>query len=210
MAKLQNIKAIKEMLNNKHFSQNKTVIGYTKQEDITKREVGDIWEEVQPDGTVIKWEQKKGYRVKVPKNLEGISEIRSYLKEYPNCYDTCEKGKTKKYTRYDEDVRLAHGMCLDCLARFETELKIKGEWEDYERRKKLEYLTRLFEDAEIEKNRLKESLEKVSYVNSDGSEDKWEIDNKEELLRKIDEDFYEAKKLLLDPLLEKEVNESDL
>jgi len=189
------------MLAGEHRTQTKTVIGYTPPVDTKKHEVGDIWDEVLPDGTIYEWEQKNGYRVKRPKNLKVLSETRSFLQEYPNCYDTCEKKITRKYSRYDNNTRIIHGMCLDCLAKYETELKIKGEFEEYERKKKLDSLTALFKDAEVEKTIIKESLKSVAYANEDGSTEKWGSENLSSLFEKIDTDFENLKNSLIEPLL---------
>ena len=56
--KLQNIKAINQMLSGTHRSQNKTTVGYqSKEED---RNIGDKW----IDNNGIQWEQKNGVRSK--------------------------------------------------------------------------------------------------------------------------------------------------
>lgn len=201
MSKLRNIETLNKMLAGEHRTQTKTVIGYTKPEDVKRREVGEIWDETLPDGTVYEWEQKNGYRVKRAKNLKVLSETRAFLQEYPNCYDSCEKKKTRRYTRYDNNTRMIHGMCLDCLARYETELKINGEFEEYERKKKLDSLQALFKDAEVEKTIIKESLKTVAYANEDGTTEEWGSENLTSILEKIDSDFENLKNSLIEPLL---------
>ena len=91
--KLQNIKAVKQMLDGTHKFQTKKSIGFTdakqKAEKNQKREVGDIWEE-KIGNTIYTIEQKNGFRVKRPKNSVA-SEIREYLNSYPNCQKKCCK-----------------------------------------------------------------------------------------------------------------------
>ena len=84
MAKLQNIKAVKEMLAGEHRIQRRTSVGYEGKKDTSTKNVGDIWEEVMPNGDVIEWEQKQGYRIKRRKNLKILSQVREELNSYPN------------------------------------------------------------------------------------------------------------------------------
>lgn len=200
MAKLQNIKALRQMLEGNHRFQNKTTYGYTPKKDTELRKVGDIWEETLPNGTVIEWEQKQGYRVKRAKNLKVLTDVRQELNSYPNCYEDCEKKKTAKYTQHDKKIRDIHGMCLECLAKYETYMKVEGKFEEYERQKHLESAKAFFADAEKEKELIKATLNSIEYVEEDGSKEIWESSNKQALLDKIDSDFEKLKKSILEPL----------
>jgi hypothetical protein len=200
MAKLQNIKAVKEMLAGEHRIQRRTSVGYEGKKDTSTKNVGDIWEEVMPNGDVIEWEQKQGYRIKRRKNLKILSQVREELNSYPKCYDDCKKRKTKRYTQHDKKIRDVHGMCLDCLAKYETILKINGEFEEYERKRHLESATAFFKDAEKEKEIIKQALESIEYVEEDGSKEVWHSENKQALLEKIDKDFEKLKSDILTPL----------
>lgn len=200
MSKLQNVKAVREMLEGNHRFQNKTTYGYTAKKDTKIRNVGEIWEETLPNGTVIEWEQKQGYRVKRAKNLKILTEVRQELNSYPNCYSDCEKKKTAKYSYHDKKIRDIHGMCLNCLAKYETYLKVEGKFEDYERQKHLESAESFFKDAEKEKELIKKALDSVVYVEEDGSKEVWTTENKQALLEKIDSDFEKLKQNILEPL----------
>ena len=85
--KLQNIKAVKQMLDGTHKFQTKKTIGFSdakqKAKKNEKRNVGDVWEE-KIGNTIYIIEQKNGFRVKKPKN-SVMSEVREYLNSYPNC-----------------------------------------------------------------------------------------------------------------------------
>ena len=85
--KLQNIKAIKQMLEGSHKSQTKIQVGGPIPKTQVKRKVGDTWTETDPlTGTTSEWEQKEGFRVKGGK----FQEIRDYLDSFPNCpKETC-------------------------------------------------------------------------------------------------------------------------
>jgi chlorite dismutase len=206
MAKLQNIKALREMLSGTHKFQTKSVYGYDVKNEHKIREVGEIWEEELPNGTVIEWEQKKGYKVRRAKNLKILTEVRQELNQYTNCYEDCEKRKTAKYTQHDKKIRDIHGMCLDCLAKYETHLKVKGEFEEYERQRHLESARAFFRDAEKEKEVIKAALNTIEYVEEDGSKELWESSNKQALLDKIDSDFEKLKDSILKPLENGNIN----
>lgn len=197
------------MLAGEHWTQTKTSINIPSEKEYIKREVGDIWEEVSPDGSVVEWEQKKGYKVKRPKNLKILLDLKDTLYDFKNCYDSCEKRKTRNYSRYDKEVCTIHNMCLDCLSLFETNLKIQGQFEEYERLKKLNSLEDFFKEAEKEKEFLKKSLETIEYFNDDGTTEKWSIENKAAFLEKMDTDFEKLKDSLMNPLI-KDTNSENL
>ena len=104
MAKLKNIKAVKEMIAGNHRTQTKNTVGFDEQKEFVKREVGEQWTD--NDGNI--WEQKKGYKVKLGK----LSELRDSLKDFPNCKEGCTSHMNP--TRNDLRMKVIHGMCLDC------------------------------------------------------------------------------------------------
>ena len=55
MAKLNNVKAVKEMIAGTHRTQTKTTVSFGESKDFIKREVGDQW----TDDEENIWEQKK-------------------------------------------------------------------------------------------------------------------------------------------------------
>ena len=81
MSKLNNIKAVKEMLGGEHKTQTKKTISFTDKVFV-KREVGETWS----DDKGQTWEQRTGYKVKVGK----LSKLREELRTFPNCNkETC-------------------------------------------------------------------------------------------------------------------------
>ena len=178
MSKLNNIKAVKEMLGGEHKTQTKKTISFTDKV-IKRREVGETW----TDDKGQKWEQRKGYKVKVGK----LSELRTELRAFPNCNkETCtciEPGQA------DLKMKAIHGMCLDCVTLMEYDLKQKGEYEEYEIKKMLANAEAWLKQAEVEKEVLKTTL-KASFVNEDGSIEEWaEGMSEKELEEKLDKDF---------------------
>ena len=176
--KLKNVKAVKEMLSGEHKTQTKKTISFTDKV-IERREVGETW----TDNKGQKWEQRKGYKVKVGK----LSKLREELKMFPNCNkETCtciEPGQA------DLKMKAIHGMCLNCVVEMEHKLKLNGEYEEYERKKMLANAEAWLKQAELEKEVLKTTL-KASFVNEDGSIEKWkEGMTEDELEEKIDKEF---------------------
>ena len=189
MAKLKNIKAVQAMLGGEHKTQTKKTVSFDKKE-VLRREVGDTW----TDDKGQKWEQRNGYKVKVGK----LSELREELKKFPNCKDGCESYLDPGQA--DLKMKAIHGMCLNCVVSMEHELQLKGEYEEYERKKLLNNAEAWLKQAEVEKEILKKAL-KASFVNEDGSIEEWGGEmTEEELIQKIDEGFEKFKTDFIDKL----------
>jgi len=189
MAKLKNIKAVQAMLGGEHKTQTKKTVSFDKKE-VVRREVGDTW----TDDKGQKWEQRNGYKVKVGK----LSELREELKKFPNCKDGCESYLDPGQA--DLKMKAIHGMCLNCVVSMEHELQLKGEYEEYERKKLLSNAEAWLKQAEVEKEILKKAL-KASFVNEDGSIEEWGGEmTEEELIQKIDEGFEKFKTDFIDKM----------
>jgi hypothetical protein len=186
--KLKNIKAVNEMLLGEHKTQTKKSISFEGKKFV-KKEVGETW--IDDDGQ--SWEQKNGYRVKVGK----FAKLREDLKAFPNCNkETCtciEPGQA------DLKMKAYHGMCLDCVVEMEHDLKLKGEYDEYERTKLLNNAESWLKEAEVEKEVLKSTI-KASFINEDGSIEEWDGLSEEEIVSKIDDGFEEFKTNFIDKL----------
>ena len=181
MSKLKNIKAVSEMLEGKHKTQTKKTISFDKKE-VVRREVGELWTDTKGQ----EWEQRKGYKVKVGK----LAKLREELKGFPNCRkDVCtciDAGQA------DLKMKAYHGMCLDCVTDMEHDLKLKGEYDEYERKKLLNNAESWLKEAEIEKEVLKSTI-KASFINEDGSIEEWDGLSEEEVMKQIEEGFEKFK-----------------
>tara|TARA_B100000963_G_scaffold158137_1_gene137641 strand:- start:349 stop:993 length:645 start_codon:yes stop_codon:yes gene_type:complete len=207
--KLQNIKAIKEMLAGTHKFQTKKTIGFSDAKESAeknkKRNIGDIWEEKIGD-TVYLIEQKNGFRVKKPKNSVS-AEIRKYLNSYPNCQKNCNK---TSHNHLDEKMRVIHGMCYDCVIDMEHQLKKDGKYEEYERKKindnALAWLKKAEQDVEMLKKAYTESQQIVT--NSDGLLETWAAQmTPEEFEEKVEKQFVIFKEKFLANINNKDNNE---
>ena len=207
--KLQNIKAVKQMLDGTHKFQTKKTIGFSdakqKAKKNEKRNIGDTWEE-KIGNTIYIIEQKNGFRVKKPKNSVA-TEVRKYLNSYPNCRQTCCK---TKFGPVDEKMRIIHGMCLDCVVDMEHELKKQGKYEEYERKKMTENAMAWLKRAEQDVKMLKEAYTQASstVMNADGRLEHWSAKmTNEEFDEKIQKGFDEFKTKFLKNLHKREKND---
>lgn len=193
-SKLQNNKAVRQMLDGTHRTQTRNTVMFSdinsSKESNRKREVGERW----TDANGVMWEQKNGYRVKNIDRSERIQSINEYLntkKTCPNCNELMTKRLDAKYYNI-------HKICMDCSIEFEHKMRLNGTWEEYERNRILENIKAWLKDAETEKEILKRQLSNDSYVNGDGTLEKWELPyNVEEQCKRIDEGFVKFKTELL-------------
>ena len=197
--KLQNVKAIKQMLDGTHKFQTRKTHGYSDAEHAAKqnkqREVGDIWEE-KIGNTLYRIEQKNGFRVKRPAN-SLTSEIREYLKSYPNCRKDCCK---TTFNHMDAKMKKIHGMCYDCVIDMEHQLRVEGKYQEYEKEKIHASAMSWLKDAEQDVEALKKTFtEAQQYVtNADGLTETWAAQmTKEEFEEKVETQFAKFKEEFL-------------
>jgi acetyl-CoA synthetase len=140
--KLQNIRAITQMLSGTHKSQTKTTVGYQSKKD-EPRNVGDKW----VDSNGVEWEQKDGYKVSSAKVLDAV---RNALKSYmlPKICPTCNKDM--KDNKYNRKMWKVHKMCFDCVIEMEHEHKINGTFDEYARNLMKPNIEAWLEDAKAE------------------------------------------------------------
>ena len=135
--KLQNVKAVTEMLQGTHKFQTKKTVGFSDSaataKNNEKHAVGDIWEETTNTGTIYVVEQKDGYRVRKTKKTDLINNLRTELKQFPNCRkETCTCAGVHPL---DKKMQTIHKMCFDCVIEMEHELKKAGTYDEYEHKK---------------------------------------------------------------------------
>ena len=193
MAKLQNIKAVKEMIAGNHRTQTKNTVAFGEEKEFVKREVGDQWTD--DEGNI--WEQKKGYKIKLGK----LSELRNEINTFPKC--SKEVCTCTNPNRNDLKMKSIHGMCFDCVIDMEHKLKIEGKYEDYEREKLLGNGKAWLKQAELEKEALKVAI-KARYINEDGSIEEWDGTTWEEMEEKIENEFRMFKENFIQKLENKE------
>jgi hypothetical protein len=179
--KLQNIKAVQEMLNGTHKFQTKKTVGFSDAESVAKQNerhvVGDTWEEVDPvSGITYVFEQRDGFRIKKLKQHDALQQVRDEIRSFPNCRkETCTCSTKKTLHHLDEKMRKIHGMCFDCVIEMEHELKKSGKYEEYEQAKirenALAWLAAAERDVEVLKQAYTQASEFIS--NSNGTKETW-------------------------------------
>ena len=188
---------------------NQKTFGYEKEAD-KKREVGETW--VDSEGK--EWEQKEGFKI----NKTRMDDVRAYLQKLTTCSNS--KCETINYSYADKKLIAKTNLCVSCLAKQETELKLDGTYPFYEDYKitlnKLGFVRDLKVQYEEALNGIKQQID---MVNEDGSISKWQwdidIDVVKADLQKDINSSYEAIELLLVRKMElenklRELNHSEL
>jgi hypothetical protein len=166
-----NIDIVKSYLNGERpFIQ----FGYTGKEYV-KRNVGDKWTDIKG----IDWEQK----ISGPVRVNRVADIvRSAIN------DKCKCGQVIKWgSRLDKIFFNRTGMCENCVISYETNLRILGIYDDYEKYKILSYQLGFLKDArdkikEVIKFFSKNSGDVEMICNSEGFLERWKNTNKDEIL----------------------------
>jgi ElaB/YqjD/DUF883 family membrane-anchored ribosome-binding protein len=175
--KLQNVKAIQQMLDGTHKFQTKKTVGFSdagaKAKQAEHHDVGDVWEETDSNGNVYVLEQHEGFRIRKSKNSEIFQNVRDELRSFPNCRkDTCTCAGTH---HLDKKMQKIHGMCFDCVIEMEHELKKSGKYKEYEQHKIRENALAWLRDAERDVEMLKQAYTQAQEFvsNSDGYVETW-------------------------------------
>ena len=191
MSKLNNVKAINQMIRGEHRTQTRKSKGYEKKS--IERQIGDSW----IDDSGQKWLQKKGYKVKVGK----LNSIRQVMDSSlcPKC--------SKKATNFDRNFIAKEGKCHDCIVKEETLMicdgYVKNEpiYEQWEREKIRKNVNSFLEDAAKDVEMLKERFTKSEYINSDGTIDKWKLPQSvDNINNSLDKQFEQFKEELIEKL----------
>lgn len=203
--KLQNIKAVQQMIDGTHKFQTKKSVGFSDAEATKKRnehhDIGDIWEDADANGNITIVEQFDGFRTRKTKNSQVLGEVREELKSYANCpKDTC----TCDPNYYlNQKMRAIHGMCFDCVIDMEHELKKTGQFEEYANKKLEANAMAWLKKAEHDVVMLRDAYTKASelVINGDGETETWAAKmTPEEFEEKIIKGFESYKIDFLDKL----------
>ena len=203
--KLQNIKAVQQMIDGTHKFQTKKSVGFSDAEATKKRndhhDIGDIWEDADANGNITIVEQFDGFRTRKTKNSQVLGEVREELRSYANCpKDTC----TCDPNYYlNQKMRAIHGMCFDCVIDMEHELKKTGQFEEYANKKLEANAMAWLKKAEHDVVMLRDAYTKASelVINGDGETETWAAKmTPEEFEEKIIKGFESYKIDFLDKL----------
>lgn len=200
--KLQNVKAVQQMLEGEHKFQTKKTVGFSdtdqKRKQAELHEIGESWQETDPSGNIWIIEQRDGFRVRKTKNAETFQELRDTLRSFTNCRkETCT---CLTPNHLDEKMRKFNGMCYDCTIDMEHDLKKHGKYDEYEKTRMQQNATAWLRTAEQDIKLLKEAYTTASkfVTNSQGEIETWSAKMTiQEFEEKIEKEFVKFKENLL-------------
>ena len=200
-SKLQNIKAVKQMIAGVHKSQTRTTVGYTgkpKEKNVLETfEDGKpkIWIEADAKGMEWKIEQHDGFRSKKPANS-----VRDMIKDLLTAPEQCPCCGSKMKGVDEERLNLKMWFIhKKCFVKEETLIRSKGPdaWQEYSRKKMLANAEGWLKDADKEVEVLRESMKLQFVQGADGKMENWD---QTAFFEKFDNDYKEFKDTLLDNL----------
>ena len=197
--KLQNIKAVKELMAGRHKSQTRktTYFGDTKTntektEVLERFENGDpkVWIETKTNGTRMKVTKHDGFTSRVPEN-SIMDEVRDMLRvpdECPKC--GTEMRNHEKMLNFK--FWFKRKRCFGCVLTEERKIKSKGEkaWKRYQNKIMKANAESWFKDCDKEVELLKTQMKETVWENADG--ERGEIDISQ-MVKKIDKDYKKLK-----------------
>lgn len=195
-SKLQNIKAIRQMLDGTHRTQTKKTFGiasYVEKTENQKREIGEVW----IDSKGVEWEQRNGFKIKKSKldSLRKLIVSNSMPSHCPKCNEAM-------LARLDKKFWLLEKHCFNCQVAFEHNLHIEGKFEEYAKKRMLSNAEAWLVDAEKEAKDIIEVFKNPqTFVNSDGTFEKWSGGKTpEEVAEQIQQEFEKFKTDFVDKL----------
>jgi len=202
--KLQNVKAVKELLAGVHKTQTNKTHGFTGKSD-KKRAIGEQWSELSATGTEMHWVQKDGFRIKTAAN-SIITKVNKLIHMPDNC-PTCNSNMYNNEEALNKKFWKINKTCFGCVIELETTLRAEGKYKAYEREKLHENAKSFFKDADKEVEILKKAVEgKLEFVqNGQGEVEEFDqSDYKEKYLNYIDTQYDRFKQETLTELKNKE------
>jgi IS1 family transposase len=172
----RDLQRIRNLATKKVNDKTVTSVGYSKAEEF--HEEGDVWEE---NGRT--WTIKNGIKRTVRK-----TDAHTVPFLCPKC------SKPMKH-QFDKRMYAIHQMCLHCTTEMESELKMQGKYEEYERdmiRKNAQYFV---ENIESGVDQFLDDLINETYVMEDGTIQNWVGNglNKQEVKQQILEKIQKIK-----------------
>ena len=197
--KLQNVKAIKQLLEGSHKSQTRksTYLGKLdseiSEENIIERfENGDpkIWIETKPNGTKIRVTQHEGFKSRVPENsiLDQVRDILRVPDKCPSCgKDMRDHEKTLNFKFYFKRKK-----CFECVLKEERSIRQKGEeaWKKYQNKIMKSNAESWFKDCDKEVEILKTQMKETVQQNAQGETGEIDIS---QMVKIIDKDYKKLK-----------------
>jgi len=178
-----NLSIVKDYLDgNRPFVQ----VGYTSESDIADRKNGEIWTDVNGK----RWIKKNGFKKAINSINSSILDVTKQV-----CKD-CSM-EIKWGNRYDQIFFNKTGRCQECVAKYESKLRLQGKFEDYEQKK---YFSNQLSISRELKTKIDESIsyiennKKISFPNGDGTSDEWTIERRDLIVKDLKKDLKKINK----------------
>jgi len=167
----KDVQRLRNLMTGKHGAKTTVGVGYTKQQEF--HEEGDVWEE--DDRT---WTIKNGIKQNITKLDKAKESIHVPL--FCPCCNNLMKNK------HDKAFYLQYKRCFNCQAEFETELRIKGLWENYEKHILNSDIDAMINEFSIW---IDEQMDETntSYITEAGDVERWVGSSKKKLLENKEE-----------------------
>lgn len=199
MSKLQNIKAVKEMMAGTHKTQTrKTFAMSSKKQQVAEKDIIEkfedgkpkIWIETDPNGFRTKVTQHDGFKSREPENSvrDQIQKLLSVPDKCPECgKDMRDHEKSLNFKFY-----FKRGKCFECVLKEERKIKDQGPeaWKAYENKIMLSNAEGWFRDADKEVEILKTQVKETIWGNADG--ERGEVDTTA-FIEKMEKDYQQLK-----------------
>jgi hypothetical protein len=171
-------------------------VGYTGKKYV-KRKVGERWTD-----KGIEWEQKETGPQRVNRVADVVREARGN--------EQCKCGQEIRWgSKADQIFYRRTGMCSECVINYETNLRIAGLWNEYEKYKLISNEIGFLKDAEANiaetvKFFSENSGDITAICNSEGFTERWKNTNRDQILEDAKRDLERARNriAILEPLKE--------
>ena len=197
--KLQNVKAIKQMLTGEHKSQTRksTYFGKTNTE-ISKEDILEkfddgspkVWIETKPNGTRIKVTQHDGFKSRVPENsiMDDVRDMLRVPDECPKCGTEMRNHEQKLNFKF----YFKRKKCFGCVLTEERKIREQGKeaWKKYQNKIMKSNAESWFKDTDKEVEIIKTQAKETLWQNADGESGQVDMTA---MLEKIEKDYKKLK-----------------
>ena len=185
MSKLQNIKAVKEMMAGTHKTQTRKTfaMGSTKKE-LSEEDIEERFEDGSPK-VWIETDPISGARTRVTQH-------NGFKSREPDKCPECGKDMHSHEKRLNHKFYFKRGKCFDCVLKEERAIKNQGEeaWKEYENKIMLSNAEGWFKDADKEVEILKTQVMETYWQNAQGEVGQIDVT---EFVEKMEKDYLELK-----------------
>lgn len=180
--KERDVQRMRNIITKNYNNKTSTQIGYTK--DNIEYKEGDEWEENNK-----RWTIKNGIKQTITR-LDKFKKDSLFPLICPGCSKHMDDNKLNRY------MYPIHQKCFNCVIEYETELKLKGEYDNYVLNIKKQGV--LYHIKEMEGILLELSLNQhgESFVTEDGDIEKWQGKNNHEYIQSIQEYIIRLKSII--------------